>query len=316
MYSEETIKLKSGKFRTWLVMGKKENWETALAQPLPIWGLKDRYLGEFSSLNKGDYLIFYVVSPIKGIIGLGSVKDKYIDRQNLIWEEEKRKKKVIWPLRFRIEVNHLLPHHLWSNKSTSLSPIVISDLNLIWRIGFQELLSEYANKIFNRMQQQWGIGLGKGASLITASKISEPEIEYIPIDKEPALGEHKRLQNIIAEAGQLQHYFTELEYPLENRRLDVVWKREAAGVPTISYEVELSGGIEKALTKLRLAFNLWNSKPILIVPQEDYSKADNLIQKEERIFKENINFFEPKVFDDLLFKKRELREFEERYKIY
>lgn len=310
---DEIINVRSAKFRTWLVIGSEQNWETALMQPLPIWGLKDRYLSEFSRLNPGDYLSFYVKNPVRGVIGLGAVKDRYIDRQNLVWEEEKKLGKVVWPLRFRIEVFHLITKNLWYKKTGELSPIIISDLNIMWRIGFQELSPEYANTIFNRIKEKWGVELGRGASLVTSPIISETLEETVEI--EPAPREHDHLQDIIAEAGRLQHYFTELEYPLENRRLDVVWKREAQGVPTFAYEIEISGGIEKALTKLRLAFKLWNSQPRLIVPEGDYSRVENLVQKEERIFKENIRFYEPRVFEELLAKKRDLREFEERHGI-
>jgi hypothetical protein len=317
---DERIELKSDRFKTWLVMGKEYNWETALTQPLPIWGLKDRYFGEFARLNVGDYLIFYVVSPVTGIIGLGKVKDKYVDRQNLVWEDEKKQGRVVWPLRFRIEVVHLLTKNLWRNKSGELSPVAISDLNIMWRIGFQELSAEYASKIFNRIQEKWGVGLGKGANLLTSSIISENlanyETQEQKLEVTPAIKEHNRIQNIIAEAGRLQHYFTELEYPLENRRLDVVWKREMQGVPTFAYEIELSGGIEKALMKLRLAFKLWNSRPLLILPKEEHPKVESLIQNEERIFKENVHFYEPKILEELLAKKRDLRTFEEKLRIY
>jgi hypothetical protein len=33
----------------------------------------------------------------------------------------------------------------------------------------------------------------------------------------------------------------------------VVWKRELDGVPTFAFEVEMSGNIEKAISRLKLA---------------------------------------------------------------
>jgi len=317
----ELIPTGQSDFRVWLVMGSEANWETAVSQPLPIWGLKDRYLGEFGRLNIGDYLIFYAVSPVRGVIGLGAVKDKYIDRQNLVWEDEKKSNRVIWPLRFRMDVLHLLTKNLWHNKKYELSPIIISDLNIMWRIGFQELSAEYASTIFNRIQEKWGVGIGKGASLVTSPSIHGElavyETKEVPVEVTPTQRDyHNHIQEVIAEAGRLQFYFTEIEYPLQNRRLDVVWKREVQGVPTFAFEVEMSGGIERAITKLRLAFQLWNSRPLLIVPKEEHGKVENLIQKEERHFKENINFYDPAIFKELLSKKHDLRAFEEKYKIY
>jgi len=37
----------------------------------------------------------YVTAPVKGIIGAGTVTEKYWDWQNLIWNEEIKMSKVI-----------------------------------------------------------------------------------------------------------------------------------------------------------------------------------------------------------------------------
>ena len=80
------------KIQNWLVIGIPRNWETALSQPVPIWGLKPRYQVEFQAMNVGDLLWLYSTSPVGGVIGVGVVKDKYIDNVNLIWEEELKRK--------------------------------------------------------------------------------------------------------------------------------------------------------------------------------------------------------------------------------
>ncbi len=42
----------------WLIIGSEENWITALSQPIPVWGLKESYYGQFSSLAMNDVCFF------------------------------------------------------------------------------------------------------------------------------------------------------------------------------------------------------------------------------------------------------------------
>jgi len=59
----------------WILTGNEENWETALNSN--IWGVRKGNLVRYwEKLNKGDFLFFYVKSPITGIIGVGEVESK------------------------------------------------------------------------------------------------------------------------------------------------------------------------------------------------------------------------------------------------
>jgi hypothetical protein len=298
--------------RDWLVAGHVNNWQTSFSQPIPLWGLRERYFNTFQLLNSGDHVVFYATSPVKGVIGLGAVKDKYVDRQILLWPEEIHGKRVIWPLRFRIEVWHLLPEELW--KTTS---ILIADLGLNLRTGFQELRSEHFLSIEERVKKDWGVeSMPIGPTIVTPA-VKEGEAVYT-IGKPENL--HEQAQMVVAEIGKLQHYFTEVEYLLqlegEQRRIDVVWKREATGAPTFAFEIETSGQIERAIAKLRQAFILWNSKPFLIVPEKEHPKVKNLASKELVSFKESFCYHDYSVFEQLYTKKRDLRDFESKYRIY
>lgn len=129
----------------WLVIGIKENWETALTQTESLWGLKTHYQNDFRALNTGDIVWFYVTNPVSGIIGLGMVKDKYIDNTNLIWNDEVNGNMVIWPLRFTINVLNVINRERWDEDR-----IGINDFNLNWRIGFQPLREEYIIELNER----------------------------------------------------------------------------------------------------------------------------------------------------------------------
>lgn len=305
--------------KSWLIIGHPNNWEAAFNQPIPIWGFTDQYFSTYENMQAGDFLIFYATSPIKGVIGIGLLKDKYSDHHTLIWDDEKVGSQVLWPLRLRFEVWHLLPSAFW--KSSSIS---VLDILTISQTSVKNLQPAQFTTILARMKEKWGIeSLEKGtleyagpslvSSLVTEAGAAY-KFEYKPQDP------HGKAQIIVAEIGKLQNYYTEVEYPLkltgETRRLDVVWKREITGAPTYAFEVEMSGQIEKAVAKLRQAYTLWNSRPRLIAPQKEHLKIGNLVGKEEPTFRETFCFYDFSVMEELYAKKKDLREFEKRFRIY
>ena len=70
---------------------------------------------------------------------------------------------------------------------------------------------------------------------------------------------HNQIRDIIRELGELKGRYAEIEYPIDNRRLDVVWKELPGGSPSEVFEVQIGGNIFGALVKLRYARALWPS---------------------------------------------------------
>jgi len=304
--------------QNWLVIGIPQNWETALSQPVPIWGLKPRFQAEFQNLKVGDILWFYATSPISGVIGIGVVKDKYDDRVNLVWKEEFEKKEVIWPLRFRIHVLKVLPRRDWGKKR-----IKINDFNLFWQLGFQPLKPEYIIELSNRASKVFGIinkeSVFFGPTITQPLLVKEKQAVYTPEEKQVIIS-HRELQEQIAEIGKLQFYYTELEYPIElpneKKNLDVVWKREISGVPTFVFEVELSGMIERAIERLKFAYLKFNSRPRIIVPEDIMPKVHNILSAGEKKFREDIRIYEPLQIEQLFEQKRQLKTLEQNLALY
>ncbi|MGE4555129.1 MAG: hypothetical protein AB7D02_03335 [Candidatus Paceibacterota bacterium] len=306
------------KVKNWLVIGIPDNWETALSQPVPLWGLKPRYQVEFQSMNIGDFLWFYATAPVAGVIGVGVVKDKYVDNVNLIWNEEKKLKEVIWPLRFRIHVLKVLPRDRWKTDK-----IKINDFHLFWQIGFQILRDKDAIELFQRVKSIFDVptldNLFVGTT-IPQSLIKEKQHVYTSPLQEKLITSHHELQNQIAEIGKLQFYYTETEYsitlPGEKKNLDVVWKREIDGVPTFVFEVELAGSFEKAIERLKFAFQKWNSRPRIVVSQDSIKRIYNILTVSDRNFAQQVKIYEPTQITDLLNRKRELKTLEQNLNIY
>lgn len=79
--------------------------------------------------------------------------------------------------------------------------------------------------------------------------------------------------------------------------------RELAGSPTLAFEVELSGAIERAVVKLKIAFHRWNSQPRVIAPAEQHHRVQGLLAAEEPRFREQFRIYEPETVATLLAKK-------------
>ncbi len=305
--------------KNWLLIGVVKNWETALSQPVPLWGLKQQYSYEFQAMQPGDIVWFYATRPVSGVIGIGKVKDKYIDSVNLTWEEEIRQKKVVWPLRFRIQVLKVLPLAQWKT-----SCVNIKDFGLFWQQGFQLLKSEHVAELFKRAEEVFGhlsaeiIYTGPTIAY-TESHIREAAEDYQESGVCGGLS-HRQAQECLAEIGKLQFYYSEIEYPLElpgeRKSLDVVWKREIDGVPTFAFEVEFSGMIERAIERLKFAFKKWNSQPRLVLKEDFLSKAYNLMSMSDREFSAQLKIYEPTQVVKLLKKKRDLKELEQQLNLY
>ncbi|MCM8828848.1 MAG: hypothetical protein NC902_06145, partial [Candidatus Omnitrophica bacterium] len=92
--------------------------------------------------------------------------------------------------------------------------------------------------------------------------------------------------------------------------------REISGVPTFVFEVELTGMIEKAIDRLVFAFNQWNSRPRLIIPEEMRIKASNKINIKHGDFSKSLKLYSPQQISDLLEKKRQLRDIERELGLY
>jgi hypothetical protein len=197
------------------------------------------------------------------------------------------------------------------------SDIDITDFSIFWRKGFHELTSSQTVKIFERARKNW-------SEEFFVPLVKEFAIDYLVEQKkkvaEPGVLLHRKIQESLVEIGRLQFYYPELEFLLpletEHKKVDVVWKRELSGVPTFAFEVELSGGLEKAITKLRLAFNKWNSQPRLIIPESQFKSVDNLAVREQTSFQRNFRYYDPEIIENLLSRKQDLRSFEQKYGIY
>ena len=78
-------------------------------------------------------------------------------------------------------------------------------------------------------------------------------------------GLHNTIRDMIAQIGKWEGKYSETEYKIGNLgKLDAVWKRIKTGHPSYAFEVQIKGNFYQALAKLKHAFDLWNSDPVLV----------------------------------------------------
>lgn len=243
----------------WVLVGSEENWDYAIQGATGIWGVRDKPVLKryWDKIRKGDYALFYVKSPVKGVVGFGQIDSK--NKQNTpIWPDEQREAKVIYPWRFYFNIAHILSIDLWHKESLKIEGI-----------PFQAGLSPISNpetikRIVKIIEKVWG------------EKIIFEEEEKI-IVKKLAISLHNQIKEIIYEIGKLDNFISDKEFPLDGEKLDVAWRKVMRGVPTKVFEVQIGGNIHQALGKLKHSFDLWNSEPFLIIQEKDRRRADELL---------------------------------------
>jgi predicted RNA-binding protein len=262
----------------WLTVGTLENWREAF-QKGNIWGLKERQRHLWAILLENDVLLFYVMRPIAGIIGYGTVKTKFHQTQPL-WSEEIDKNEVIWPLRFEFNIEHCLPPNKWeSDKLTT------------------ELLRFKAGLSFRKLD-----------ALLAQEIISKFKERYSEEFEEPI--SHKEIKQKLIEIGKLQNYLAEGEYPFDIGRLDVVWRRVERSVPTYVFEICVKGDLYHDLSKLKHAFDLWNSHIFVVASDTDEAKVRHLLSGSFHEIAEHLKFIDLEKVKELYKRKISLIEME------
>jgi len=74
----------------WLSTGTEENWDTAISGN--IWGVVEGLKHYWDRINKGDLLFFYAKAPVKGIVGVARIENKF-KQDKPLWAKELKENK-------------------------------------------------------------------------------------------------------------------------------------------------------------------------------------------------------------------------------
>ncbi len=262
----------------WLVVGTQENWKESLKKG-NIWGLKSRQKNKWNIVQEGDIILFYAMRPVAGIIGYGTVKTKFRQTQPF-WAEEVDKNKVIWPLCFEFNVGDCLEPDKWEAEKLS-----------------SELLRFKAGLSFRQIDTSMAIEFITKFKERHATVLEEPNA-------------HKELKQMLVEIGKLQNFIAEEEYQFDLGRLDVVWRRVAQSVPTYVFEVCVKGDLYHDLSKLKHAYDIWNSRIFIVASDTEKTKVEHLLSGSFHEITARLRFIELGKVRELYKIKKNLTELE------
>ena len=274
----------------WIIMGPKKSWGTAFELG-GIWGVKHLVYPEWKALERGDIIFFYVTTPIKGVIGVGRVETKFIQDKPL-WPDEIAIGKVLYPFRFEFHTDYVLEQDVWSSKRISQSEVPLSIQEM--RRGINLLLDRTVQKLYETFEQRFNHVIPM-----------KEEVKALPsLTSEGFSPDHTKVKDLVFEIGKLNRLISEKEYPMENERLDVVWRRIEKSVPTYVFEIQFGGDIYHALGRLKHAFDLWNSNIFLIAQENDLKNSESLLSGTFHEIKDRIKKITPQKINELYQQKR------------
>ena len=123
--------------------------------------------------------------------------------------------------------------------------------------------------------REWEVGIHHRKSAIQTTLARHKKLK--PRQK-PKTFDHETLQEMLVTISQYFRMYPESEFVHEHHRYDVIWKRVKSGNPVKVFEVQVSGNLDSALTKLKHARDLWNADIFLVVvSSKDAEKAEYLL---------------------------------------
>ncbi|MEM3958620.1 MAG: hypothetical protein QXO47_10525, partial [Thermoproteota archaeon] len=103
---------------------------------------------------KDDLLLFYVTSPVRGIVGVASVEGK-AEENNILWRDEAVVGRVLYPYRILFKPVFILDEDKWET-----GRIPVKDLNVSVRAGLNSLRNQdTVEKLLDRIRGSWGVKL-------------------------------------------------------------------------------------------------------------------------------------------------------------
>jgi len=284
----------------WLLSGSVENWTQTLEEPEHLWATRDTPIlrSVVQRISKGDLLAFYVTRPVAGVIGFGRAESERYTGTTPYWPDEKKAKKVLYPHRFKFSILSTLSKNLWRTKAFRLDEL---GFRLSIFRSLNTLTEDQFNPIVQACDRKWSTDIG---SRIRGTPPPPP-----PPPPEP---DHDRIIAMLGEIGRLKQLVVEKEYPIDGLRLDVAWKKVAKGNPHAAFEVQVGGNFFEALTKLKHAWDIWRSVPLLITTDEYADKARQLVEGSFHEIREHLRIVDFKEVKELYDAWKKIDEIENR----
>lgn len=260
----------------WLWSTTQEHWE--ILKNKRVWATYGRRVT--AQVKKGDICIFYVKGT-QHFQGIFQVMSDWYDNKDLIWCDEVKEGRKIYPFQISLEqvqlgkanYKDLVPQLKFVEKKYA-SQVYIQGTGS-GPANFRRPLDESDYEtILMEMKRNPAQGLP-----------SQPTFEHVATPIMPSLTTHVSVPSIhselitmLADLAEMFGKYAEREYLAGPYRYDTVWKRVKAGNPTKVFEVHDKGVLDSALAKLKHAYDIWSADLFLVVTKhEDKERARLLL---------------------------------------
>jgi len=180
-----------------------------------------------------------------------------------------------YPLHVRLRF--LLPR---AHAPTPESPLRLEWLDEVRPVTRDELATVFGLKMFRARHGRWSLVVFSDVKVrgvtYPLSKFKEVLDEFEARNRllrPPERLDHETVKKMLYVIGQIQGRYPEREYPLEDKRVDVVWRKTSRSVPAVVFKVSIGGDLYADLVKLKHAHDLWNSIAVLVTTPQRAEEA-------------------------------------------
>jgi predicted RNA-binding protein len=258
----------------WVFSVTPENWKIAREQK--IWAVKTENLTR--KVKKGDFIALYIVGT-RSFCTIMQISGDWTRSSQIVWADEMEEKLVKYPYQAKARivqeglasVKDLLPKLTFIKNKRLWGPYFLGA-----PANFERSIEEHDyDEIYEALKSN---PLPQDVTSFLKVKPGKPQI--IPKEGKAltSIPKHNEIRDMLLEIGKIEGKIAEVEYPIDNLRLDVVWKTITTGNPKWVFEVQMAGNFYEALTKLKHAWDKWNSKPFLVTTETYMAQAKSLLE--------------------------------------
>jgi predicted RNA-binding protein len=258
----------------WIVTTTEGSWEITKTRSVHAFNREvDR-----NKVNVGDKIVCYLVrSDPPVFVGIDEITKPWEEAKEPFWPEEREEGKVMWPWRF-----WCTPLKRGAADARSLSKrLSFVENKDAWSAYFIGSLANFGRPILESDYQLISEELDNPPIAYQVKPAIKPKVptvaKILPRREIPQLRgpvpSHNELRDMIRDIGVMKKLVAETEYPINDLRLDVIWRTEVQKIPSRVWEVHLAGNFYEALAKLKHAWDYWRAEPILVTTEKSEDEA-------------------------------------------
>ena len=262
----------------WIVPTTPDHWELVKAHNVyAFFSETDR-----DKIKPGDKTVFYLIRSNPPVfVGVYEIAKPWEEAKEPFWTVEKTEDRVIYPWRFQLATLRLGAVDA-RELSRQLSFVGNKE---VWQVYFMGSLANFGRPIPESDYRLIFDELIKPPITYQVKPVAKPEgppvvkaprRRKVPELRGPAPS-HNELRDMIRDMGLMKNLVAETEYPINDLKLDVVWRTEVQKVPSQVWEVQIAGNFYEALAKLKHAWDYWRAEPILVTTEKFEDQARSLL---------------------------------------